>query len=45
MMAETAREDLPTLKFRPGQKVISLMTRPTLEELSELIAPASPLLS
>lgn len=40
LLAEQARPVLEGLKFRSGQQVISLMTGPTLEELTDMVAPA-----
>ncbi|MFD1796418.1 NAD(P)-binding domain-containing protein [Paracoccus aurantiacus] len=40
LLADTARQVLPELRFRDGQTVISVMARMTLAELSRLCAPA-----
>lgn len=41
LLADTAREVLPGLRFRAGQTVISVMARMPLAELARLCAPAS----
>lgn len=43
MMAKVAREVLPGLRFREGQKVLSLMTGIGLADLARLISPAGAL--
>lgn len=40
LLADTARQVLPELRFRDGQTVISVMARMTAAELAQLCAPA-----
>lgn len=40
LIGEKARSALDGLKFRPDQKVISLMSGPSLEEVDKMVAPA-----
>lgn len=41
LMAEVARDVLPGLPFRAGQQVISVMVDVSVDELSDLVAPAT----
>lgn len=41
LVAEQARPVLSSLAFRPDQKIISLMSGPTLSDLREMVAPAT----
>ena len=42
LLASVARAELPGLKFKPTQKIISVMADISLEEVARLTAPAQP---